>query len=620
VRADESGPTRHHDSPSALHRERILPVTACPAAPPLRMVHRTPQDAAACDHRFGARSRPRAIGRPTEDAQAVSDLVVVIFSKDRPLQLDATIRSLRRNCDDIGSADIRVLYVTSTPAFAAGYRVLANEHQGVEFLRESDFKADLVRLVEGTSHVMFLVDDTLFVGPLSLARAIQTVDAVPACLGFSFRLGKNTTHCYTLDKPQRLPAFEGLGSGVLTFDWTDAEHDFGYPLELSSSLYRTADVLPLLRTLDYRNPNTLESALAQHADSFRETRPRLACYGQSVALSVPANLVQTAWKNRVDSNPALTAEALVDAYAHGQRLDVERYRGFVPNAAHQELDFHFKVRSDVPTVSVITRCYAQAQYLPDAVASVVAQAFDDWELIIVDDGSPDDTAQVAQDLIDRHPGRRIRLLRGPNRGLSGALNTGIEAALGRYILPLDADDEIAPTFLESTVRLLEERPDIAIAFGDQQRFGDESSYNRLPDFSAFMLPLSNTLSYCSLYRTEVWSAVGGYKPNMSVGYEDWDFWIGAVEHGYRAARAEGAVTWYRVHLGSMAQVAQERNRELRLQLRANHPRLYRPWNHGARAAVAGLDRLLGRIRMRIRVRTRLRTAIRQAKVVARRNR
>ena len=154
----------------------------------------------------------------------------VIVSKDLPLQLDATIRSLRSNCDDIASAYILVLYVASTPAFAAGYRVLTNEHPGVEFLRESDFKVELIRLIEGTSHVMFLVDDTLFVGSLSLAQAIKVLDDDPACLGFSFRLGRNTTYCYTLDKYQRLPAFEELSSGVLTFDWTDAEHDFGYPL------------------------------------------------------------------------------------------------------------------------------------------------------------------------------------------------------------------------------------------------------------------------------------------------------------------------------------------------------------------------------------------------------
>lgn len=498
----------------------------------------------------------------------------VIFSRDRPLQLDATIRSLRRNCDDIGSADIRVLYVTSTPAFAAGYGVLANEHPGVEFLRESDFKADLVRLVEGTSHVMFLVDDTLFVGPLSLARAIQTVDAVPACLGFSFRLGKNTTHCYPLDQPQSLPPFEELDSSVLTFDWTDAEHDFGYPLELSSSLYRTSDVLPLLCELEYRNPNTLESALAQHADSFRETRPRLACYGQSVALSVPANLVQTAWKNRVNSNPALTAEALADAYARGQRLDVERYRGFVANACHQELEFSFTRRPDVPTVSVVIPCYGQAEYLPDAVASVVGQTFTDWELVIVDDGSPDDTAAVAQSLMGRHPDRRIRLLRQQNGGVARARNAGIVASKGRYILPLDADDAIAPTMLEQTVALLESRPHVGVAFVQYRQFGDGAIVQRLHSFDVELLTTWDYVPYCSLFRREVWEAAGGYSSELVWGDEDWDFWLSAVVNGYGMQLVPRVLFEYRIRAGSRDDVARGHDRELRALIRERHPSLY----------------------------------------------
>ncbi len=528
----------------------------------------------------------------------------IVFSKDRPLQLDATLRSLKLSCGDLRLSTIRVLYTTSGPRFATQYRVLAIEHGDVEFVREARFKPDLVGLVQDSAHVIFVVDDTLFVGPLSLARTIQVIDEDPTCLGFSYRLGRNTTYCYSLDQPQRVPALEELDSDLLTFDWTDEEFDFGYPLEVSSSLYRTADVLPLLRELDYKNPNTLESALAQRAASFRDTHPRLACYGRSVAFSVPANLVQTAWKNRIDSNPALTAEALADAYARGQRLDVERYRGFVANACHQELDFVYTRSPDVPTVSVITRCYAQAQYLPDAVASVVAQSFDDWELIIVDDGSPDDTAQVAEHLIDRHPGHRIRLLRGPNRGLSGALNTGIEAALGRYILPLDADDMIGPSMLERTVAVLENEPTVAIVYTDVQQFGEGHKLIEIGSFNPHWLPEANQFGYCSLYRREVWDAVGGYNLNMTFGYEDWDFWVGCVERGYRARRTPGPLFLYRIRSVSMLANALRHDSELRRQLRLNHPDTYRPTRRASRWIRALPLRLASRIRRGLRTMAR----------------
>jgi GT2 family glycosyltransferase len=501
---------------------------------------------------------------------------VIVFSKDRPLQLDATLRSLKLDCDDLEPASIHVVYRRSTPFFASQYRVLANQHPDVVFVHEEQFKADLVRLVDGPRYVLFVVDDTLFVGRFSLAQAVRVLDTDPGCVGVSLRLGRNTTYCYTVDKPQQLPEFEEVERGLLSFGWTQAEHDFGYPLELSSSVYRTEDLLPLLTELDYRNPNTLEAALAARAASFRDARPRLACRSQSVAFSVPANLVQTAWRSRVDGRPELTAQALGDAFSRGRRLDVQRYQRFVPDACHQEVDFIYTRSPDVPTVSVVTRCYNQAQYLSDAIESVVAQTFDDWEMIIVDDGSPDDTAHVAQVLIDRHPDRRIRLLRGPNRGLSGALNSGVEAALGRYILPLDADDMIAPTMLEQTVALLEACPEIAIAYTDLQQFGEAHDLVRAAEFDAVTLPRANQLNYCSAYRREVWEAVGGYNPNMTWGYEDWDFWIGAAERGYVARHIPEPLFLYRTRHEGMYTLALANDSALRRRIRLNHPRMYTP--------------------------------------------
>ncbi len=525
--------------------------------------------------------------------------VVVIFSKDRPLQLDATLRSLELNCSDLEVAEIHVLYTTSEPRFAAGYRVLARDHSHVAVHREVDFKRDLIGLVDGSDLVLFIVDDTLFVGELSINVAIGALERDPTCLGVSYRLGRNTTYCYTLDTPQGLPAFEVLGSGLLAFAWTEADHDFGYPLELSSSLYRSSDMLPLLAGLDYENPNTLETVLSQRASSFRDSRPRLACYQQSVALSVPANLVQTAWGNRNDGRPHLSAEALDGRYAEGYRLDVEHYQGFVPNACHQELEFLFRKDPAIPTVSVVTRCYNQAQYLPEAVRSVAAQTFADWEMVIVDDGSPDDTTEVAGRLADELGGR-IRLVRQANAGLSGAMNAGVAAARGRYILPLDADDMIEPTMLEKTVAMLERDESIAIAYTDLQQFGQGSDLIQARDFDPARLPEANHLSYCSLYRREIWDAVGGYNPNMTWGYEDWDFWVGAAELGYVARRIAEPLFLYRIRSNSMFATTRQHDAELRHRMRLNHPLTYRMSRRVTRWVVD----------LALRVRRRLRRAAR----------
>lgn len=508
--------------------------------------------------------------------QSAPRTLAVVFSKDRPLQLDGLLESLRMNRDDVGSAELHVLYKASTPAFAAAYRRLGNEHRNVVLHREVDFKADLIGIVGGADHVLFLVDDTLFLGPLSLAATVEVLERDPTCLGFSFRLGRNTKYCYTLDKPQRVPAFEELGSGLFTFDWTLGEHDFGYPLEVSSSLYRCSDLLPVLRDLDFENPNTLEARLAESAVRFQLSRPRLACYERSVAVSIPANLVQTAWVNRVNGRPDLSTDALAARYDEGERLDTERYQGLIATACHQELDFAYR-RTSSPTVSIIIPCFRQAQYLAEAVGSIVSQTSRDWEVIIIDDGSPDETAQIATDLITRYPGERIALLRQPNMGLAEARNAGVRATRGRYILPLDADDMLEPEMVERTVQVLSRDPSIAIAYTDLQRFGGGAELIRAAEFDPSRLPETNQLNYCSLYRQEVWDAVGGYNPNMTSGYEDWDFWVGAAERGYRARRLPEALFRYRIRGNSMYSTALRHDAELTRQLRLNHPATYRIW-------------------------------------------
>jgi glycosyltransferase involved in cell wall biosynthesis len=325
--------------------------------------------------------------------------------------------------------------------------------------------------------------------------------------------------------------------------------------------------------------------MAQHAESFSTVRPRLACYEQSVAVSVPANLVQDDWLNRVDGRPALSPEVLARRFDYGDRLDLTRYSGLVTNGCHQELEYIFERHASIPTVSVVIPCFNQARYLPDAIASIRQQTFADWEIVVIDDGSSDDTQEVAARLT-RELGPQARVIRQANAGLPAARNAGIARARGRYILPLDADDMLHPTMLERTVASLERDLSVAIAYTDLQQFGESFEIVHALEFDPLRLAESNHLNYCALYRREVWDAVGGYNRNMTWGYEDWDFWIGAAEKGYQAVRISAPLLLYRVRAGSMYSAALKHDSELRKQIRLNHPATYRP-----------VERVLRRIRL-----------------------
>jgi hypothetical protein len=285
----------------------------------------------------------------------------IIFSKDRPLQLHGTLDSLRLRCAEGARLPVAVIFCASAPDYAEGYRILREEFLGkmaIEWVEEENFKRDLLAQIELPTprstglferffagapalrqpHVMFLVDDNLFVRDFSMADVFRELDASPKSLGFSLRVGRNTTYCYSNRCDQRLPEFSSLTPGILRFRWQGEQGDFSYPLEVSSSVYRTADIIGLLRNLPYANPNRLEQGLSVSSKLFAVHRPELLCFEKSVAFCAPVNKVQSILDNRAGSAEQYSSTALNEMFLAGRRIDVAKLHGFVPNAAHQEID------------------------------------------------------------------------------------------------------------------------------------------------------------------------------------------------------------------------------------------------------------------------------------------
>lgn len=288
--------------------------------------------------------------------------LTLIFSKDRPLQLQATLTSFALHCREAAQTPVTVLYRTSSEAFAQGYAQLQQEFQGrllIEWVEECSFRKDLLaclrqppaasrwrRILDRLrlrswrprwEQLLFLVDDNIFVRPFSLQAIHGALEQQPSAIGFSLRVGRNTTHCYSMNCAQPLPDFQPVASGLL-FRWVGQTGDFGYPIEVSSSVYRLADLIGLLRTLPYTNPNRLEQVLSSSSSLFAFRKPDLLCFDQSVAFCAPINKVQTILDNRAGASDDYSSEALLERFLAGQRVDVEALRDFVPQAAHVEID------------------------------------------------------------------------------------------------------------------------------------------------------------------------------------------------------------------------------------------------------------------------------------------
>ena len=228
-------------------------------------------------------------------------------------------------------------------------------------------------------------------------------------------------------------------------------------------------------------------------------------------------------------------------------------------------------------VSVVIPCFNYGRYLAEAAESVLAQSLRELELIIVDDGSTDDSREVAHALIAAHPNESIELIAQPNCGVPGAVrNAGIARARGEYIVCLDADDTLEPYYLEACALALDTDPRAGIAYADLHCFDQDQTVNIPPEWNSRTELDANFLGSPSMFRRVAWEQAGGYDETRPlVGYEDWDFWVGIVEQGWLGAKAPGVHWNYRVHGGGSVYTTHvQRDRELKARIIAKHAALY----------------------------------------------
>ena len=201
-----------------------------------------------------------------------------------------------------------------------------------------------------------------------------------------------------------------------------------------------------------------------------------------------------------------------------------------------------------PKISVIVPCYNQAQYLDECLQSVLDQTYQNWECMIVNDGSPDHTAEIAQQWLQKD--QRFKYIYKQNGGVSSARNIGIETAVGEYILPLDADDKIGCVYLHMGLEAFEDDENLKVVYCKAEKFGIESGPWILPEFTLKILSRTNMIFCSALYKKSDWKTIGGYDVNMDSGLEDWEFWIAILKNGGKVKVLKELAFFYRVKLTS----------------------------------------------------------------------
>lgn len=235
----------------------------------------------------------------------------------------------------------------------------------------------------------------------------------------------------------------------------------------------------------------------------------------------------------------------------------------------------------VPVATIVTPFYDTGPVFHETARSVFQQSFQQWEWLIVNDGSTNAEALAVLDAY-RDRDRRVRVVDLPrNVGLSAARNEGFRAARTAYVLQLDSDDLLEPTALEKWLWFLESNREYAMVKGYTVGFGAEEylwqrGFHSGPEFLD-----ANLVAPTALIRTAAHAAVGGYDGGNRAGLEDWDFWLRIADAGHWGATVPEFLDWYRRRARHVDRWTNwdhgERQSAFHAGLRARYPKL---WNGG----------------------------------------
>lgn len=223
-------------------------------------------------------------------------------------------------------------------------------------------------------------------------------------------------------------------------------------------------------------------------------------------------------------------------------------------------------------ISIIVPCYNGEEFLGETLDCLQKQTIEDWECVIVNDGSTDNSIKILREYEAKDS--RYKVIDKENEGPSVARNVAIAASSGKYILPLDADDLIAPTYAEKAIEYLERHPKTKLVYCKAKYFGEKEGELNLPDYNYDEIPYGNCIFCSCVYRREDFEKTGGYNPNMNYGNEDWDFLLSLLKPKDEVYCIPEVLFYYRQHGITRTSSVMKKRDMCYLRMMLNHPELY----------------------------------------------
>lgn len=224
-----------------------------------------------------------------------------------------------------------------------------------------------------------------------------------------------------------------------------------------------------------------------------------------------------------------------------------------------------------PIVSIFIPCHNYGRFLRQAIDSALAQTYPHIEILVVDDGSTDNTPDVAREV-----GPRLTYHRIEHGGVARARNAALDLVSGEYAVNLDADNMLEPAFVEETLRVLREQAGAcAFAYTQMRFFGNSEGVSDFPPYDLQTLKMRNYIDMCALIRTDI-ARQFQFDDAFACGYNDYDFFLSLAEHGHTGILVDKPLLRYRTHGGGITQAVNRRYMQKKLirRLTRKHRALY----------------------------------------------
>jgi len=258
---------------------------------------------------------------------------IIVFSKDRAMQLDAFLRSMKKHHKNLDSCSVNILYKCSDEIFDNGYEILCNKYPEFNFVKETSFKENLVNICKhGTkSTIQFFVDDIIWKSDFSFDDDIyKKFESDESVLALSLRLHPDITFCHPLNRDIAKPEMVNN-----MWDWKDCEGDWGYPMSVDGNIFKKRDVINSVEKFSYTNPNLFEATITIHNTS---TKKQMICYDKSKLFNIPMNRVQNVFSNLCGD---VSPELLNEKFISGKTINIDKFVDFKNISCHQDVEVEF---------------------------------------------------------------------------------------------------------------------------------------------------------------------------------------------------------------------------------------------------------------------------------------